>query len=98
MREERVDWKQLDVDMAAYNKRRRFRDHDKLHALMLEYEACAAGRADLFEHESSALQAWRAEFVRNSVAFAEENAAHEAHAALDEAPAPAKLVRFSDRP
>ena len=98
VREERVDWKQLDVDMATYNKRRRFLDHDKLHALMLEYEACAAGRAVLFENESSALQAWRAEFVRNSVAFAEENAAHEAHAALDEAPVPAKLVRFSDRP
>ena len=99
VREEIVDWKQLDVDMAAYNARRLFRDHDKLRELMLEYEACAAGRADLFEGESSALGAWRAEFVRNSLAFAEENAAHAGLAARQaEAGGTGKLVRFCDGP
>jgi hypothetical protein len=76
VRDENVDWKQIDVDMAAYNARRLFRDHDKLHELMLEYAACTAGRPDLFENESSALEAWRAAFVHNSIAFAAENKAH----------------------
>jgi hypothetical protein len=53
--EERVDLKQIDVEMAAYNARRPFRDHDKLRALMLEYSACASTRPDVFEGESRAL-------------------------------------------
>jgi hypothetical protein len=76
VREEGVDWKHIDVDMAAYNARRLFRDHEKLHELMLEYAACTGGRPELFENESSALAAWRAAFVQNSIAFAEENKAH----------------------
>lgn len=81
VREDTVDWKQVDVDMAAYNARRLFRDHDRLHELMLEYAACTAGRPDVFENESSALAAWRAAFVENSVAYAAENEAHAARAA-----------------
>jgi hypothetical protein len=92
--DERVDWKQIDVDMAAYNARRLFRDHDKLRELMLAYDACAAGRPDLFEREPSALRAWRAAFVANSTAFAAECEAHAARAAQERAEA--KLVRFSD--
>ena len=88
--EERVDWKQIDVDMAAYNAQRRFRDHDKLQELLLEYEASTAGRADLFEHESSALRSWCAAFVQNSMAFAAESKSHEALAAA----AACKHVRF----
>jgi hypothetical protein len=55
--EERVDWKQIDVEMAAYNARRPFRDHDKLRALMLEYSASASTRPDVFEGETRALAA-----------------------------------------
>ena len=84
VREDTVDWKQVDVDMAAYNARRLFRDHDRLHELMLEYAACTAGRPDVFENESSALAAWRAAFVENSVAYAAENEAHAARAARDD--------------
>ena len=93
-----VDWKQMDVDMAAYNARRVFRDHDLLLDLMREYAACAASRPDLFENEPSALQAWRTTFVQNSIAFAQENEAHAARAAQQDAAAgPFKLLRFSDR-
>jgi len=95
VREESVDWQQMDVDMAAYNARRRFRDHDKLTALLLEYAACTAARPDLFENESSALRAWRAAFVENSLAFAEENKAHAELAAHDDdREARTKRVRF----
>ena len=97
VRDETVDWKQLDVDMAAYNARRVFRDHDKLLELMLEYGACAASRPDLFANEPSALTAWRTEFVQNSIAFAGESKAHGELAAQDAA-APGKLVRFCDQP
>jgi hypothetical protein len=97
VRERAVDWKQMDVDMAAYNARRLFRDHDKLRELLLEYAACAARRADLFANESSALRAWRADFVRNSIAFARDNETHAALAAQPaEAEAPFKLLRFCD--
>jgi len=100
VRERAVDWKQMDVDMAAYNARRPFRDHDKLDELMREYAACAARRPDLFEDEPSALAAWRAAFVQNSAAFAGESKAHAAlaaHAAHDDdAGAAGKSVRFCD--
>ena len=95
-RDDAVDWKQLDVDMAAYNARRVFRDHDKLRELLLEYGACTAARADLFENEPAALRTWRAEFVRNSVAFADESRAHEELAAEDDAAVQRKSVRFGD--
>jgi hypothetical protein len=94
VRDDAVDWKQLDVDMAAYNAKRVFRDHDKLYELMLEYDACAAGRPDLFAGEASALRTWRTDFVRNSLAFAEESkeaAAHEAAAVAER-----KSVRFGE--
>jgi len=93
-RDESVDWQKIDVDMAAYNARRLFRDHDKLRELMLEYGACAAARPDLFENEASALSAWREAFVQNSLAFAEESRAHADLAA--QPAADCKLVRFSD--
>ena len=94
-REVTVDWKKLDVDMAEYNARRAFRDHDKLHELMREYEVCAASRPELFANEPSALAAWRTAFVQNSMDFAEENRAHAALAAQHEdAPGGGKLVRF----
>ncbi len=100
MRERAVDLKQMDVDMAAYNARRLFRDHDKLDEMMREYAACAARRPDLFENESSPLAAWRAAFVQNSAAFAGESRAHAElaeHAAHDdEAGAAGKSVRFCD--
>jgi len=97
VREDAVDWQQLDVDMAAYNARRLFRDHDQLLDLMRQYASCAAGRPDLFENESGALQAWRADFVRNSIAFAQENETHAALAAQPaDAQAPFKLLRFCD--
>jgi hypothetical protein len=35
VQQEHVDWRNLDVDMAAYNATRPFRDHDKLLALIL---------------------------------------------------------------
>jgi ferredoxin len=102
--EERVDWKQIDVDMAAYNARRVFRDHDILHDFMREYAACAASRPDLFENESAALAAWRDAFVQNSIAFAAENKAHAALVAEQDVPAPdessnkrQRLVRFSEK-
>jgi hypothetical protein len=97
VRESSVDWKQMDADMAAYNARRLFRDHDKLHDLLRQYAACAAWRHDLFASESSALAAWRAAFVDNSMAFAEENRTHAALAAQTDASEPAgKAVRFCD--
>jgi hypothetical protein len=105
VREHSVDWQQMDVDMAAYNKRRLFRDHDLLHELMRQYSACTAARPDLFEDEPSALRAWREAFVQNSMAFAMENKEHAALAAQRERDEPApdestskrqRLVRFSD--
>jgi integrase len=96
VRDEAVDWKRLDVDMAAYNARRVFRDHDQLLELMLEYRALAASRPDLFANEPPALTAWRTEFVQNSIAFAGESKAHGELAAQDAA-APGKLVRFCDK-
>jgi hypothetical protein len=102
--EQSVDWKHLDVEMAAYNARRLFRDHDKLHDLMRQYSALAAWRHDLFENEPSALAAWRAAFVDNSMAFAEENRTHAALAAQQHAREPddgsnkrQRLVRFSEK-
>ena len=95
--EESVDWKQLDVDMAAYNARRVFRDHEMLHELMRQYTACTASRPDLFANESGALQAWRSEFLQNSMAFAQENKAHAALAAQQrETERPCKRLRFCD--
>jgi len=97
VRERAVDWKQMDVDMAAYNARRLFRDHDKLDKLMRQYAACAARRPDLFENEPSALAAWREEFVQNSMAFADENRTHaELLAQQTEADRPSKRLRFCD--
>jgi len=96
VRDDAVDWQQIDVEMAAYNARRLFRDHDKLRELLLEYAACAARRADLFANESSALRAWRADFVQNSMAFADESKDH-AELAAQDAGADRKCVRFGDR-
>ena len=96
--DESVDWQKMDVDMAAYNARRVFRDHDMLQDLMRQYSACTAARPDLFEHEPSALAAWRKEFVKNSLAFAEESKAHAALAAEGgRAEKPSKRLRFCDQ-
>ena len=103
-RDEAVDWQKIDVDMAAYNARRVFRDHDMLHDFMREYAACAGSRPDLFENESAALAAWRDAFVQNSIAFAAENKAHAELVAQQDAPAAdessnkrQRTVRFSDK-
>ena len=100
VREDAVDWKQMDLDMAAYNARRLFRDHDQLLDLLRQYAACTSSRADLFEHESSALGAWRTAFVQNTMAFADEDRAHAAQAALAAqeggADRPSKRLRFCD--
>ena len=102
--EEHVDWNQIDVDMAAYNAHRVFRDHDILHDFMREYAACAASRRDLFENESAALAAWRDTFVQNTISFAAENRAHAALVAEQDVPAldessnkRQRTVRFSDK-
>jgi hypothetical protein len=97
VREDAVDWKQLDLDMAAYNARRVFRDHDQLLDVLRQYAACTLRRADLFENEPSALAAWREEFVQNSMAFADENRTHaELVAQQTEADRPSKRLRFCD--
>ena len=96
--DESVDWQKMDVDMAAYNARRVFRDHDMLQDLMRQYSACTAARPDLFANEPSALAAWRKAFVENSMAYAEENRAHAALAAQGElCEKPSKRLRFSDQ-
>ena len=87
---ETVDWKQIDADMLKVNAHRAFRDHDILLEFIEHYQACTADRTDLFENETAACRTWREDFMRNSLQFAHDNAAHAC-----EGPAKSRRVYFA---
>ena len=75
--EDWLDFKRIDVEMREYNANRRFLDHDILEDLITHYNRTTQERQDLFAHETSASAQWRHNFMRNSMAWCDENAAHE---------------------
>ena len=60
--------------MLERNARRVFHDHDILVDFIEHYKTCTEHRTDLFENETATCRAWREDFMRNSLQYAQDNA------------------------